>query len=273
MHRYRGTTALVTGASKGLGRAYAQELARRGAHLVLVARSAPALERLASEIRAEHHVDTRVIGADLSDPAGPTAVAEELHRQGVAVDLLVNNAGLGSVGPFFTRPLAQQVRSVDVNVNGLMLMTRLIGAGMLERGSGGIINVASTAAFQPMPYQASYAATKAFVLSFSEALTAELRGTGVHVMAAHPGATDTGFFDHTTAVMDAKRTDSPTRVAAKTLDDFARGRTASYPGRPLFRASTWPVRFLPRTTVTRMTAGLNRHMGFHEAQDVGTPAE
>ncbi|MFI6699526.1 SDR family NAD(P)-dependent oxidoreductase [Streptomyces sp. NPDC050509] len=272
MYSYRGTTALVTGASKGLGRAYAQELGRRGAHLILVARSAPALERLASEIRADHHVDTRVIATDLSDPAGPTAVAEELREQGAAVDLLVNNAGLGSVGPFFTRPLAQHVQSVDVNINGLMLMTRLIGEDMLERGSGGIINVASTAAFQPMPYQASYAATKAFVLSFSEALTAELRDSGVHVMVAHPGATDTGFFDNTTAVMDAKRADSPTRVAAKTLEDFARGRTASYPGRPLFRALTWPARLLPRTTVTRVTAGFNRHMGFHEVQDVRTPA-
>ncbi|MFJ8000966.1 SDR family NAD(P)-dependent oxidoreductase [Streptomyces sp. NPDC096310] len=272
MHSYRGTTALVTGASKGLGRAYAQELARRGAHLILVARSAPALERLAAEIHAEHQVETRVIGADLSDPAAPTALAEELHRQGVAVDLLVNNAGLGSVGPFFARPLAQHVQSIDVNITGLMLMTRLIGAGMLERGSGGIINIASTAAFQPMPYQASYAATKAFVLSFSEALSAELRDTGVRVMVAHPGATDTGFFDHTTAVMDAKRADSPTSVAAKTLADFARGKTASYPGRPLFRATTWAPRFLPRSTVTRVTAGFNRHMGFHEAQDVRTSA-
>uniref|UniRef100_A0AAU3GVP4 SDR family oxidoreductase n=1 Tax=Streptomyces sp. NBC_01401 TaxID=2903854 RepID=A0AAU3GVP4_9ACTN len=267
MYGYNGTTTLVTGASKGLGRAYAQELARRGSHLVLVARSTPALDQLASEIRAAHPVDVHVIGADLADPADPAAVVEELHGQRLTVDLLVNNAGMGSVGPFFDRPLDQNLRSVDLNITGLMLMTRLIGGSMLERGSGGIINVASTAAFLPMPYQASYAATKAFVLSFTEALTEELRDTEVRVMAAHPGATATGFFDNTTAVMDPGRTDTPGAVAAKTLDDFARGRTTSYPGRASNRASTWAVRLLPRRTVTRVAAGINRRAGFDRVQD------
>ncbi|MFD8163904.1 SDR family NAD(P)-dependent oxidoreductase [Streptomyces malaysiensis] len=272
MHSYRGTTTLVTGASKGLGRAYAHELARRGSHLVLVARSHTALEQIAAEIRAEHGVDARVIAADLSDPSGPATVLDELTGQRITVDLLLNNAGMGSVGPFFSRPFEQSLESVEVNVTGLMRMTRLIGADMVERGSGGIINVGSTAAFQPMPYQASYAATKAFVLYFTEALAEELRGTGVRVMGAHPGATDTGFFDNTTAVMDPRVTDRPEAVAAKTLDDFARGKAASYPGRRLHRVSSWAARFLPRTAVTRGVAVMNRKLGHHEVQDVGAPA-
>lgn len=272
MHSYRGTTTLVTGASKGIGRAYARELARRGSDLVLVARSRPALDQLAAEIRAEHGVEARVIAADLADPSGPAAVVDELNGQRITVDLLLNNAGMGSVGPFFDRPFEQSLQSVEVNITGLMRMTRLIGAGMVERGSGGIINVGSTAAFQPLPYQASYAATKAFVLYFTEALAEELRGTGVRVMGAHPGATDTGFFDNTTASMDARVTDRPEAVAAKTLDDFARGRAASYPGRRLHRVSSWAARFLPRTTVTRLVAVINRSLGYHEVQDTGAPA-
>ncbi|MFE3827608.1 SDR family NAD(P)-dependent oxidoreductase [Streptomyces sp. NPDC059092] len=267
MYTYRGTTTLVTGASKGLGRAYARELGRRGSHLVLVARSAPALDRLAAEIRTEHQVEVQVIGADLADPAAVTALVDALRARGTGVDLLLNNAGMGSIGPFFDRPFDQSLRSVEVNITGLMRMTRLIGEDMLARGSGGIINVGSTAAFQPMPYQASYAATKAFVLFFTEALAVELRSTGVRVMAAHPGATDTGFFDRTTAVMDPRVTDAPEAVAAKTLDDFARGRAASYPGRALHRASTWAARLLPRTTVTGLVARVNRTAGFHDVQD------
>ncbi|MET8003665.1 SDR family NAD(P)-dependent oxidoreductase [Nonomuraea glycinis] len=269
MHDYSNTTALVTGASKGLGEAYAHELARRGANLVLVARSAGALHALAERIQAAHHVSVHVIAADLSDRRSPQAVVDELKRLGLEVDLLVNNAGLGAVGPFLSRPLEPNLQSVEVNVAALMGLVHLVGAGMLERGRGGIINVASTAAFQPMPYQASYAATKAFVLSFTEALTEELRGTGLRVMAAHPGATDTGFFSGTTASMDPKA-DTPASVAANTLDDFARGRSVSYPGRACNRAATWASRLLPRGTVAGITGGLNRRAGFHDVSDVGS---
>ncbi|MGN9782264.1 SDR family NAD(P)-dependent oxidoreductase [Nonomuraea sp. ZG12] len=267
MHTYSNTTALVTGASKGLGEAYARELARRGANLVLVARSADVLRGLAEQIQAAHHVRVDVIAADLSDRRSPQAVADEIMRLGLAVDLLVNNAGLGSVGPFLSRPLEPNLQSVEVNITALMGLVHLLGADMLERGRGGIINVASTAAFQPMPYQASYAATKAFVLSYTEALAEELRGTGLRVMAAHPGATDTGFFSRTTASMDPKA-DTPESVAANTLDDFARGLAASYPGRTFNRAATWAARLLPRTTVARVTGGLNRKAGFHDVSDL-----
>ncbi|MEK8146638.1 SDR family NAD(P)-dependent oxidoreductase [Streptomyces sp. M10(2022)] len=209
MHDYTNTTAVVTGASKGLGEAYARELASRGAHLILVARSADALNTLAGQIRKAHSVRVDVIAADLSDRRSPQTVVNAIEKLGLDVDLLVNNAGMGSVGPFLGRPLEPNFQSVDVNVTALIGLVHLLGAGMVERGRGGIVNVASTAAFQPMPYQASYAATKAFVLSFTEALAEEVRGTGVRVMAAHPGATATGFFDRTTASMDPKTTDTP----------------------------------------------------------------
>jgi short-subunit dehydrogenase len=261
-----GTTALVTGASKGIGRAFAHELARRGANLVLVARSTEMLEELAAEIRTRHPVTVRTLAADLSAPDGPAHVVRELGD--TTVDLLINNAGMGSVGPFLDRPYRQHRQSVDLNIHGLMALTYEIGGRMVARGSGGIINVSSTAGFQPMPYQAGYAATKAFVLSFTEALAHEVRGSGVRVMAAHPGATATGFFDGTTATMDPRVTDSPERIARRTLDDFARGRLNSYPGRPLNRAQTLAARLLPRATVVRATGAVNRHLGHHTATDV-----
>jgi short-subunit dehydrogenase len=268
MYDYSTITALVTGASKGLGEAYARELARRGANLVLVARSADALHDLAEQIRTAHPVRVDVIAADLSERRSPQAVVDEIERLGLSVDLLVNNAGLGAVGPFLSRPLEPSLRSIEVNITALIGLVRLLGADMLDRGRGGIINIASTAAFQPMPYQASYAASKAFVLSFTEALAEEVRGTGLRVMAAHPGATATGFFNGTTATIDPRAADTPASVAANTLDDFARGRSASYPGRAFNRAATWASRLLPRATVTRVAGAFNRRAGFHDVSDL-----
>ncbi|PSK89650.1 hypothetical protein CLV63_12544 [Murinocardiopsis flavida] len=289
---YRGVTALVTGASKGLGRAYALELARRGARVILLARSEGDLRELAAQIRERHGRHGRpgttapdiatsgtaasdgevaevaeVLVGDLAAPDGPERIVRELHDRGLAVDLLLNNAGAGSAGPFLDRPLQPQLSSIGLNVSGLLALTHAIGTDLVARGSGGIINVSSTAAFQPMPYQASYAATKAFVLSFTEALAEELRGSGVHVMAAHPGAIATGFFDGTSATINAYA-DTPAAVAARTLDDYARRRPVSYPGRALNRPLTWPARLLPRTTAARVAGGFNRRLRLHEVVDI-----
>jgi short-subunit dehydrogenase len=264
---FAGSTALVTGASKGIGAACARELARRGADLVLVARSADALERLAEEIRASHGVRVEVIAADLSDRDGPIAVDDELRRRGVEVDLLLNNAGAGSIGPFFERPFDAQLANVDLNIAGLVTLTHRLGGRMRARGRGGIITISSTAAFQPLAYQAVYAATKAFVLSFSEALAQELAGSGVRVMAAHPGAVATGFLDGTTAKISASA-DSPERIAARTLDDFGKGRHASYPGSWFYRVQPWASRFLTRRRVAALGALLNRKLGFDHVSDV-----
>ncbi|MFE3456845.1 SDR family NAD(P)-dependent oxidoreductase [Nocardiopsis aegyptia] len=240
-----------------------RELAVRGAHLVLVARSADALGRLAEELRATRGVRAEVVAADLAAPDGPGEVVAALRERGTEVDLLVNNAGMGAVGPFLAGPFDRDRRSVDLNITGLMALTHAIGSRMLERGSGGILNIASSAAFQPMPYQAGYAATKAFVLSFTEAVAEELRTSDIRVMAAHPGATDTGFFDDTSATMAAKAV-SPRRVAGRILDDFSRGRTISFPGRVSDRVLTFLPRLLRRSTTARLAGGFNRRIG-HDA--------
>jgi short-subunit dehydrogenase len=268
MYDYDGTTTLITGASKGIGDALARDVAARGGNLVLVARSATKLDALAAQIRDERGVQVDVFPADLSDRDAPAAVVQELGVRGLDVDLLVNNAGLGAVGPFLSRPFEHNVQSVDLNVMALMGLTHLLGTRMVGRGRGGIINVASLAAFQPMPYQASYGATKAFVLSFTEALAEELDGTGVHVMAAHPGPVDTGFFDGTTVAIDPKAV-SPARIAAKSLDDFAHGRSASFPGGGY--ATTFLSRVLPRTSVTRIVGRLARKNGYDAAADIAPP--
>ncbi|KOX25969.1 dehydrogenase [Saccharothrix sp. NRRL B-16348] len=227
------------------------------------------MRELAAQIRERHGgPDAEVVVGDLATPDGPDRVVRELRDRGLTVDLLINNAGAGSAGPFLDRPLEPQLRSVGLNVSGLLALTHAIGGELVARGSGGIINVSSTAAFQPLPYQASYAATKAFVLSFTEALAEELRGTGVHVMAAHPGAIATGFFDGTTATIDPRAADTPDAVAARTLDDYARRRAASYPGRSVNRAMTWAARVLPRAVVARLAGGFNRRLRLHEVVDV-----
>ncbi|MGE0214466.1 SDR family NAD(P)-dependent oxidoreductase [Mycolicibacterium sp.] len=264
---YRGVTALVTGASKGLGRALALELARRGALPILVARSEPALRELAAEIDRRQGREPVVIVGDLIAADGPQRILDELADRGLTVDLLVNNAGAGDAGAFLRRPLEPQLRSIDLNVHGLLRLTYAIGNELAARGSGGIINVASVAAFQPMPFQATYAASKAFVLSFSESLAEELRGTGVHVMASHPGPIDTGFFDGTTATIQSGA-DTPERIAARTLDDYAKRRAVSYPGQARYRAVTWIGRLVPRVTAVRIAGTVNRRLHFDEVVDV-----
>ncbi len=268
-HEYRDVTALVTGASKGLGRELALELTRRGARVVLLARSEDDLRQLAAEVRElDGEARPEVITADLAAADGPQRVVHELRERGLTVDLLLNNAGAGSAGPFLDRPLEPQLRSIHLNVDGLVALTYAIGHDLAARGSGGVINVSSTAGFQPMPYQAVYAATKAFVLSFTEALAEELRGTGVHVMAAHPGAIATGFFDGTSATIPPAAADLPAFVARGLLDDYARRRAASYPGRAVNRGMTWVSRLLPRTAVTRVAGALNRRLRLNEVVDL-----
>ncbi|WP_028808451.1 SDR family oxidoreductase [Streptomyces canus] len=271
MTTYDGITALVTGASKGIGACYARQLAARGANLVLVARSESALEELASQLRSAHNVQVDVIAADLFDRDAPRTVVDALTERGIEVDLLINNAGLSAVGPFLTRPLQPNIDSVDLNITTLMGLVHIIGARMLERNRGGIINVSSVAGFQPMPFQASYGATKAFVLSFTEALAEELRGTRLRVMAVHPGPVDTGFFDGTTAKLNPKAV-TPERIAAKSLLDFERGRTASFPGGLNDRANALASRFLTRKRVVRISASFNRKSGLDAVSDVNSPA-
>lgn len=186
-------TALITGASSGIGAVFAREFATRGYDLIIAARRTDRLEALAADIRSAHGVDVRVVAADLAKPGSAqklhTAVAE------TPVDVLINNAGWGRIGSFATEDLGGIADEINVNVIALTQLSRLFVAPMISRGRGVIINIASTAAYQPVPNMSVYAATKAYVLSFTEALWGELQGTGVTALAVSPGGTATEFFD------------------------------------------------------------------------------
>ncbi|MEO5535331.1 MAG: SDR family oxidoreductase [Pseudolysinimonas sp.] len=192
---YRGTTALVTGASSGLGEQFARQLAARGANLVLVARRADRLEALASDLRAAHSVTVDVIPADLSKARPGRALGKELAKRGITVNTVIANAGFGSFAAFQDEDADRVADEVALNVAAVVDITREFYPAMLAAGTGALVTVASTAAFQPVPKMAIYGATKAFVLSFTEALWYESRHSGLRVLALCPGATETEFFD------------------------------------------------------------------------------
>ncbi|ACK64246.1 short-chain dehydrogenase/reductase SDR [Rippkaea orientalis PCC 8801] len=187
-------TALITGASFGIGTAFAQELAARQMNLILVARSQDKLYQLAETLKQETAIEVEVIVQDLVQPGATKAVYDRVQEKGLTVDLLINNAGFGDYGAFTERDLSRQVEMIQLNVVALVELTHLFLPQMQQKGSGGIINVASIAAFQPLPYLSVYAATKAFVLSLSEALWAENKDTGVNILALCPGPTESNFF-------------------------------------------------------------------------------
>ncbi len=192
---YSDQWAIVTGASSGIGEEFAWELARRGMHLVLSARNGAALEQLAAALHTKHATRTLIVAGDLSTPGGVNHLVERVAAERIVPMLLVNNAGFGWVGTLdATSPQTMQ-SMVDLNISAVMNLTYFYLPRMMERGSGGIINVASVVAFQPVPFMAVYSASKAFVLHFTEALWAEARERGVTVMALCPGTTRTRFFE------------------------------------------------------------------------------
>lgn len=195
MNGYQGKTALVTGASSGIGEAFARELARRGMHLILVARSADRLNEIAAELRARHGVTVTVLPTDLGAEHAAERLRREVEQRGFHVDMLVNNAGFATHGRFEEVSSARDHQQVMVNVVALVDLTHAFVPAMLKLGGGDVINVASTVAYQPTPYMAVYGASKAFVTSFSAALAEEYRGRGLRVLALCPGATATGFFE------------------------------------------------------------------------------
>src|SRR3984957_7614279 len=186
-------TALITGSSFGIGLELARIFAREGYNLVLVARSADKLRQLASELEKAHGTRSLILAVDLTEPGAPAYVLDQTMRADIQVDVLVNNAGFGQYGLFAENDLEQCLRQIQLNVTTLTHLTRLYIPGMIERKSGRVLNVASTAAFQPGPLMAVYFATKAYVLHFSEALGNEVGGTGVTVTCLCPGATVTEF--------------------------------------------------------------------------------
>ena len=254
MINYQGRWAVVTGASSGLGRGLAVRLADRGMSLVLTGRNEARLDQVAQEIRrAAPRVKVETVMADLSTLSGVSALLEYVgDRQ---IEVLINNAGFGSYGPFAEADAEREDEEVAVDVSAVINLARAFLPGMLARGSGGILNVASTIAFQPAPYQAVYGASKAFVLSFSQALWAETRGTGVVVTALCPGPTRTGFVDalgadvaHTTIY---RRLADPGPVIDAGLRALDKGRAVVIPGMRN-RIVAESVRLMPREWLTRL---------------------
>ncbi|WP_225625928.1 SDR family NAD(P)-dependent oxidoreductase [Streptomyces werraensis] len=184
-------TAVVTGAATGIGAAICRRLAQQGMDLVLVARDAARLESAAERLRAEHGVGALVVPLDLSLPDAPAQLMERLHRDGIVVEVLVNNAGASLVGAVAETPPEKLSALVDLNARAVAVLTALTLPDMMSRGHGAVVNIASTAAHGPAPYSAAYAAAKAFVLSFTQAVWAETRGTGVRVVAVSPGSVKT----------------------------------------------------------------------------------
>jgi short-subunit dehydrogenase len=248
-------TALVTGASSGIGEQFAHQLAARGHTLVLVARRADRLERLAAELPTDAHVITCDLAADAA------SLPERVAELGVEVELLVNNAGFGTSGPFLEHDTGRDAEQVRLNCEAIVTLTHAFLPGMVKRGRGGIINVASTAGMQPIPYESVYAATKAFAISFTDALHTELRGSGVRVLAVNPGPVPTewqqvaGYERGRVGVVPGRI--PAEQVVRESLAAYDRGRRSVIPG----RAIRWFIRATrrsPRAIQLRVTERLYR---------------
>ena len=255
---YRNTAVMITGASSGIGLAFSHALAARGANLILVARSGDRLHSLAQELAHRHSIRAHALVADLTEAGAASDVHARASALGLAPEVLINNAGFATYGHFDTLPLARQLDEISLNCRAVVELSHAALPAMLKRGTGAIINVASTAALQPLPYMAIYGASKAFVLSFSEALWQEYRDRGVRVLALCPGATDTAFFD----VVGAAEAAVGDRMAAETvvntsLNALDRGRSHVVPGRAN-RMLGWLPRVLPRQTILRIVANMLR---------------
>lgn len=187
-------TCLITGASAGIGKEFAFQMAERGYSVTLVARRVKRLNEIAARIERKYNTRVAVHECDVTDPEQRRELLEAIEARGDVVDILINNAGIGTDGPFWERHTDEQLAQIDINVTALTALTHMVLPGMIERGHGAVLNVASTAAFQPLPRQSVYAATKAYVLSFSQAMSKELAGTGVSMTVLCPGPTRTEFF-------------------------------------------------------------------------------
>jgi len=248
-------TALVTGASSGIGEQFARQLAARGHNLVLVARRADRLERLAGELPTE----AQPVTCDLGEEAA--ALPEKVRELGVDIDLLVNNAGFGTSGPFLQHDPGRDAEQVRVNCEAVVVLCHAFLPGMIDRGRGGVINVASSAGYQPLPYESVYAATKAFALNFTDALHTELRGSGVRVMSVNPGPVPTEW-QEVAGYSEDRDLSVPGEISAEqvvqeSLEAFDKGRRSIIPGRTMrwFIRATSPS---PRALQLRVTERMYR---------------
>jgi hypothetical protein len=256
-------TALITGASAGLGEGFARELAKQGHGLILTARRTDRLEAIATELRTAHGVAVHVFAADLADANAPAELAAQVAAARLTVDTLINNAGFGTRGDFADSALETQVGQIDVNCRALVALTHAIMPGMVARGSGAILNLASVAAFQPGPWMAVYYATKAFVLSFSEALHEEVKDKGVRVTALCPGPTRTEFAGVAgmgDMAMFERLSGDPQAVVRDGLSALKAGQAVKVSGlmNTLMADAT---RFTPRVFARRIAGALQKGRG------------
>lgn len=253
-------TALITGASSGIGKALASEFAKDGYHLVLAARSVAKMQALADELQQRHKVTVTVIGADLETNDGAQKLHADIKARKITISALANNAGYGTFGEFKDSALAPELAMMQLNMNTVVVLTKLFMPDLIAT-RGKVLNTASTAAFQPGPYMAVYYATKAFVLSFSEAIAAELAPYGVTVTALCPGPTASGFQDkadmHASALVKGKKLPTSEDVAAKGYRALQRGQRVYIPG-----CMNWllaqSVRFSPRNVVTALVQHMSK---------------
>jgi short-subunit dehydrogenase len=245
-------TTLITGASSGIGEAFARRLAARGENVCLVARSEAKLAQLCNELGRAHNVNAQYIALDLTEGNAAEKLFAETTRRGLGIETLINNAGFGSMGDFATLDVERELSMIDLNIKALVALTYLYLAPMRERKQGAILNVASTAAFQGVPFMATYAATKAFVLSFSEALWDENRAHGVHVMALCPGVTETNFFAAAqTDKPPMRATQTPDQVVDTALQGLKRGKSHIISGWTNYIMAE-SERLVPRSIVARI---------------------
>ena len=259
--QWKGKWALVTGASAGIGKALAHELALGGANLVLTARRKDRLEALAQELGAKHKIQTEILAADLAKAAAPAEIFQFTHNRGLEISLLVNNAGFGQYGEFPAIETERLLEMVQVNCSAVVHLTRLYLPGMVARRSGDVLIVASTASFQAVPYISTYAATKAFDLLLAEGLAEEMKPHGVRVCALCPGTTTSEFHELAGHPMRSKgREQSAETVARNGLKALAAGKSYVISGFGNYLGAHLE-RLVPRRLVTRIAAKLFRPDG------------
>ena len=258
---YKGSTALITGASGGLGQAFAEQLAGKGcSHLVLAGRSEEKLHELARRLQQQSSVTTTVLMADLASSDEVDQLVATLKTRQIEIDLLINNAGFGVFQRFLETPLKRQMEQVDVNVRALVSLTYALTPAMIARNKGGVINVSSSAGFQPVPGANMYAASKSFVLLFSEALAQELVATAVRVVAVCPGPTATAFFADKNPELSRNQMDDPNAIVAESLHAFDRGKRVVIPGKLSVRLTAFASRLFPRALVAQFGENVARKL-------------
>jgi len=260
MSTWTGKWALVTGASAGIGKALAQELAAGGANLVLTARRADRLQELARTFSSAHKIHAEIFAADLTQPAAPEQIFDFARRQGLNIDVLINNAGFGAYGPFASVEQHRLLDMVQVNCTAVIHLTHLFLPAMIQRHSGYILIVASTASFQAVPYISTYAATKGFDLLFAEGLAEEVKPHGVRVCALCPGSTESEFRDvanQSQAPAANRRQETAEKVARVGLHALAAGKSFVISGTRNYLGAQ-VQRLVPRRLVTSIAAKLFR---------------